>query len=138
MGRKISHEAEQLAAEGQAQALKHAKDSVDRSAWLLVMLRKELREKPELGRLRRLELHCALSDLEHRQACLSAAYKKMVAMPSLRETGVLKTFILAYDEFLSALGEVRMDFRNDGFLSSKQAVSQLGSTPAQLAGSDDN
>ena len=126
MARNVSLEAEQLAAEGQAQALKHAKDAVDRSAWLLVMLRKELMGESGVRGLRRLELHCALSDLEHRQACLSAAYRKMVAMPSLREAGVLKAFILAYDEFLNALGGVRMDW-NDGLFcpASKQSPNEV-------------
>lgn len=118
MGRNVSLGAEQLAAEGQAQALRHAKDAVDRSAWLLAMLREELDQEPGVGGLRRLELHCALSDLEHRQACLSAAYKKMVTLPFLQEGGMLKAFILAYDQFLAAVGAARMDSRNGGVLCS--------------------
>lgn len=126
MGSNVSLEAEQLAAEGQAQALEHAKDAVDRSAWLLAMLRKELAEEPEVRGLRRLELHCALSDLERRQACLSAAYKKMVTMSSLQETGALKAFILAYDQFLSAVGAARMDSRNGGVFCSASKPSANG------------
>lgn len=127
MDRKATLDAEPLAAEGQAQALEHAKDAVDRSAWILARLRQQLSEEPGLRGLRRLELHCALSDLERRQAGLSAAYRKMVDLPSLQETEVLKAFILAYDEFLGAVGAVSRDWRNEGLFcpASKQSPNRV-------------
>ena len=42
MGRHVFLEAPQLTVEGQAQALKHAKDAVDRSAWFIAMVRRDL------------------------------------------------------------------------------------------------
>lgn len=107
MRRNVPLDTEQFAAGGQAQAFMHAKDAVDRSVWLLTMLRKELAEKPGVGGLRRLELHCALADLESRQADLSAAYDSMAATPPFGKAGALNAFILAYDEFLGAVGVVR-------------------------------
>lgn len=127
MSRKFSLDTKRLAAEGQSQALKHAKDAVDRSSWLLAMLRKELAEEPGARGLRRLELYCVLSDLERRQSGLSAAYDSMAALPPLRKNRALKSFILAYDEFLSAVGAARMDSRNDGALcpANKQPANEV-------------
>lgn len=116
MGRPVSHDGGQSGAEGQAQALRHVRVAVDRSAWLLSMLRKELAEEPGARGLRRLELHCVLADLARRQAGLSTAYDNMVATPPLRQTRALRDFVHAYDEFVSAVGAARMESRNEGVL----------------------
>lgn len=114
MRRHASIDAERLAAEGQAQALRHAKDAVDRSAWLLAVLRREMVGEPGAGSLRRLELRCALAEIERRQAGLSAAYDNLAATPFPGKNKALSAFVLAYDEFLSAVGAARMESRNGG------------------------
>lgn len=138
MGRHVSLEPKRLAAEGHAQALRHAGDAVGRSAWLLAMLRRDIAEDPRARGLRRLELHCMLADLERRQARLSAAYRNMAATPARRKAGELKAFVLAYDEFLAAVGATRMECYEDGdaqrrrILSSRHAVSRQGSAVARF------
>ena len=123
MGGHVSFDTRKLAAEGQAQALRHAKDAVDRSAWLLAMLRRDLAGEPRARGLRRLELHRMLADLERRQARLSAAYGNMAATPARRKAGELKAFVLAYDEFLGAVGTTRMECYEDGDAQRRRILS---------------
>lgn len=113
MGTQVPLDAEKLAAEGQVRALRHARDAVDRSTWLLAMLRKELAGGPGIRGLRRLELRCVLADLERRQTGLSAAYNNMMATPISHKTEALRAFVLAYDKFLDAVGAARLETRED-------------------------
>lgn len=108
MGRHVFLEAPRLTVEGQAQALKHAKDAVDRSAWFLAMVRRDLAEGPRIGTPYRLEVRRALADLENRQVLIATAYDDMVAASVSGRSMELKSFFLAYDAFLDAVHAVRM------------------------------
>ena len=108
MGRHVFLEASQLTVEGQAQALKHAKDAVDRSAWFIAMVRRDLAEGPRIGTPSRLEARRAMADLENRQVLISAAYDDMAAASVSGNPMELKSFFLAYDEFLDAVHAIRM------------------------------
>lgn len=108
MGRHAFLETARLTAEGRAQALKHAKDAVDRSAWFLAMVRRDLAEDLRVGTLQRLEVRRSLADIENRQVFLSTAYDEMAAMPIRGESMELKLFFVAYDKFLDAVHTVRM------------------------------
>lgn len=139
MDRQLSLSVEKLAAEGHVRALRHAKDAVDRSVWLLAMLRRELAGEARVGGLRRLELHCVLADLERRQAGLSAAYGNMAATPTRPKAGQLKAFVRAYDEFLDAVCVARMEAHNDAecWPVSKQSA-DWGRPPRGLPAADSN
>lgn len=108
MGRHVFLETAQLTVEGRAQALKHAKDAVDRSAWFLAMVRRDLAEARRNRKLHRLEVRRALADLESRQVFISTAYDDMVATPICAKAMELKLLFHAYDEFLDAVHAVRM------------------------------
>jgi len=108
MGRHVFLEAPQLTVEGQAQALKHAKDAVDRSAWFLAMVRRDLAEGPRIGTPYQPEVRRALADLESRQVLISAAYSRMADASVSGKSMELKSFFLAYDEFLDAVHALRM------------------------------
>ncbi len=108
MGRHAFLEAAQLTSEGRARALEHAKDAVDRSAWFLAMVRKDLTEEPETSALHRSEVRRALADLENRQVRISTAYHDMAATFVCDNSAELKLFFLAYDEFLDAVHALRM------------------------------
>ncbi len=114
MGRHNFLEAKWQSAEDQAQALRHAKDAVDRSAWFLALLRKELSGAPCAGYIRRLRVRGLLADLRSRQALLSSKYSVMTDMPPGSFLGMqLKAFFLAYDRFLDAVHAARVDSRKD-------------------------
>ena len=108
MGRHAFLEIAQLTPEGRVQALKHANDAVDRSAWLLATVRRDLADKYRIGTPHRLEVRRALADLESRQILISTAYDDMAAAPACGESVELKLFFLAYDEFLDAVHAARM------------------------------
>lgn len=108
MGRHIFLEASQLTVEGQAQALRHAKDAVDRSAWFLAMVRRDLAKGPGIGTPYWLEARRALADLENRQFLISTAYDGMAATSVGGNSMELKSLFLAYDEFLDAVHAARM------------------------------
>lgn len=114
MSRHTFLEAKWPSAENQAQALRHAKGAVDRSAWFLALLRKDLSEVPGAGHIRRLHIRGLLADLGNQQASLSSDYVRMTIMPPGESLGMqLKDFFAAYDRFLDAVRAARMDWRDD-------------------------
>lgn len=114
MGRHTFLESRWQSAKEQVQALRHAKDALDRSAWFLALLRKDLSELPGTGYLRRLHVRGLLADLGNQQATLSSRYFGMATMPPGKLFGMqLKDFYVAYDQFLDGVRVARMDSRDD-------------------------
>lgn len=114
MGRHTFIESMRHSAEGQAQALRHAKDALDRSAWFLALLRRDLKEVPRTGYIRRLQMRGLLAGLEIQQASLSSSYFEMAAIPPGKLSDMqLKHFYAAYDRFLDGVRVARRDSRKD-------------------------
>lgn len=114
MARSAFPEANRRSAEGPAQALLLAKDAVDKSAWSLALLRKDLGDMPAATRIMRLHMREVLADLGNRHASLSAAYFDMAtAAPGKGMVVRMNDFFDDYELFMDALRAARMASRRD-------------------------
>lgn len=134
MAGSVSQDGNRRSAEGPAQALLHAKDAVDKSAWCLALLRKDLDEVPVPTRIMRLHMRDLLADLGKRQASLSAAYFGMAtAAPGKGMIVQMNDFFDDYDRFMDALRAARMASRRDyrtgvGMYSAVLSMQRRGSS----------
>ena len=75
---------------------------------LMDEVRRDLAEGPRIETPHRPEVRRALADLESRQVLISAAYSRMADASISGISMELKSFFLAYDEFLDAVHALRM------------------------------